>query len=64
MAGGESRDNYVCQDSPLRVHLFGRFRLERGSEPIRLSTRKAELLLAYLVLNPGFHSRERAAALF
>ncbi|HEX6221597.1 MAG TPA: BTAD domain-containing putative transcriptional regulator, partial [Acidimicrobiia bacterium] len=50
-------------DLPLRVHLFGRFRFERGSEAIRLSTRKVELLLAYLVLNPGFHSRERTAAL-
>ena len=64
MAGGESRTNYEGVDSPLRVHLFGRLRLERGTEPIRLSTRKAELLLAYLVLNPGFHSRERTAALF
>jgi len=64
MASGASRNNYERVDSLLRVHLFGRFRLERGGEPIRLSTRKAELLLAYLVLNSGFHFRERIAALF
>ena len=64
MASGASRNNYERVDSRLRVYLFGRFRLERGREPLRLSTRKAELLLAYLVLNPGSHPRERAAALF
>jgi len=64
MASGGSRNNYERVDSPLRVHLLGRFRIERGRDTIRLSTRKAELLLAYLVLNPGFHFRERIAALF
>ncbi|NIW49194.1 MAG: hypothetical protein GWN30_31840, partial [Gammaproteobacteria bacterium] len=49
-----------------KVHLFllGRFRIERKNKEIQLSTRKAESLLAYLVLNPGSHAREKLASLF
>jgi predicted ATPase/DNA-binding SARP family transcriptional activator len=48
----------------LRVRLFGRVRIGRGGDEISLPTRKAELLLAYLLLHPGPRSRERTAALF
>lgn len=47
----------------LQLHLLGRFRVERGEEVIRLPTRESRLLLAYLVLNPERHARERVAAL-
>jgi predicted ATPase/DNA-binding SARP family transcriptional activator len=47
----------------LRLYLFGRFRLERSGHPLHLPTIKIELLLAYLVLHPELHSREKLAAL-
>ncbi len=50
--------------NPLRVYFFGRFRVEREKEAVPLPTRKVELLLAYLILHPGPHSREKLAALF
>ena len=48
---------------PLRIHLFGQFRAESGTTPIRLPAHKVESLLAYLVLHPEPHSREQLAAL-
>lgn len=48
----------------LRVYLLGGFRIERGSETIRCSTRKVESLFAYLILHPEPHAREKLAALF
>lgn len=45
------------------LHLSGPFRLERNGRPIHLPTRKTESLLAYLVLHPGAHTREKLAAL-
>jgi predicted ATPase/DNA-binding SARP family transcriptional activator len=52
----------------VRLSLFGTFRLERvqasKAERIKLPTRKIESLLAFLVLHPGLHSRERLAAQF
>ncbi|MCI0553179.1 MAG: NB-ARC domain-containing protein, partial [Anaerolineae bacterium] len=53
-----------------RLHLLGSFQIESvdpvvGSvEFIHLPRRKVEALLAYLVLNPQAHSREKIAALF
>lgn len=47
--------------APLRLHLFGSFSAETGSA--RLPTRQAQLLLAYLVLHPEPHSREKLAGL-
>lgn len=53
------------QSSPtLHVYLFARFQIEREGEPVDLPTRKDELLLAYLLLHPRSHSRERLAARF
>ncbi len=51
---------------PLRLYLLGPFRLERAGQSIRLPTRKAESLLAYLALQSKNTrpSRERLAALF
>jgi predicted ATPase/DNA-binding SARP family transcriptional activator len=50
--------------SPLRLSLLGSFRLERATDGlIRLPTRKIESLLAFLVLHPEPHSREKLAAL-
>jgi DNA-binding SARP family transcriptional activator len=48
----------------LRLFLFGAFRLEKAGQTIRLATRKAESLLAYLALHPTDHSRESLAATF
>lgn len=48
----------------IHMYFLGRFRVESGNEPIQLSTRKTESLLAYLVLNPESHAREKLAALF
>ena len=47
-----------------RLYLLGSFRIERDSHPIHLPRRKVESLLAYLVLYPQVHSREKLAALF
>lgn len=46
------------------LDLFGEFRLERSGETVRLPTRKTESLLAFLVLHPQTHTREKLAALF
>lgn len=58
------RSTPVTEPKHLRIYLFGRFRIERASESIQLPTRKTEALLAYLVLNPDKHAREKVAALF
>ena len=47
----------------LRVYLFGRFRLESEGNEVHLPTRQIRSLLAYLILHPGTHSREKLAAL-
>ena len=47
-----------------RLYLLGAFRLERAAQAIHLPTRKHESLLAYLVLHPEAHPREKIAALF
>jgi non-specific serine/threonine protein kinase len=47
-----------------RLYLFGDLEIHRGAQLVRLPTRKAELLLAYLVLRPEAHGREKLAALF
>ncbi len=52
------------ESEPLRIFLFGQFRLTRKGTPLRLSFRKAEALFAYLVLAPEAHPREKLAALF
>jgi predicted ATPase/DNA-binding SARP family transcriptional activator len=52
-------------ESPgLRLYLLGASRIEHHSLLIHLPTRKAQALLAYLVLHPKEHSREKLAALF
>ena len=48
---------------PIRISLLGRFSIERQTQLIQLSTRKTESLLAYLILHPGPHGREKLAAL-
>ena len=48
----------------LHVYLFGAFRIETKAQLIHLPTRKIESLLAYLILHPDVHSREKLAALF
>lgn len=54
----------VATPPPLDVRLLGRFRVERDGEEVRLPTRESRLLLAYLILHPEAHGRERVAALF
>ena len=46
------------------MYLLCPFRIEQKGLSVRLPTRKTESLLAYLVLHPGFHSREKLATLF
>jgi DNA-binding SARP family transcriptional activator len=46
------------------VYLLGAFRVELKTQSIRLPTRKIEALLAYLILHPGIHAREKLASLF
>ena len=48
----------------LQVYLLGAFHLEFKSQLIHLPTRKVESLLAYLILYPTVHTREKLAALF
>ena len=50
--------------STVTLSLLGPFLLEVNDRPVRLPTRKAESLLAYLVLHRGVHPRERIAAMF
>jgi predicted ATPase/DNA-binding SARP family transcriptional activator len=47
-----------------RLYLLGPFRLENERGNVRLPTHKAESLLAYLVLHPEEHTREKLASLF
>jgi non-specific serine/threonine protein kinase len=54
----------VESSEQLRVYLFGHLKIEKEQEQVDLPTRKEKLLAAYLLLNPGFHSREKLAALF
>lgn len=54
---------YAWHLPPMRLRLFGKFHLERNTQTIHLITRKAELLLAYLVLHPEPHSRDQLATL-
>ncbi len=49
---------------PIRLSLFGSFRLEHEAQPIHLPTRKVKSLFAFLALHPEPHSREKLAALF
>jgi predicted ATPase/DNA-binding SARP family transcriptional activator len=48
----------------LRFYFLCAFRIERNAHPLHLPTRKHEALLAYLVLFPHTHAREKLAALF
>ena len=48
----------------LEIRLFGHFEACRGQQSLTLPTRKAESLLAFLILNPGPHGREKLARLF
>jgi DNA-binding SARP family transcriptional activator len=53
----------MAGEARFRLYLLGPFRLEDRGQPLRLPTRKVELLLAYLALHPAPHTRERLAAL-
>lgn len=48
----------------IHINLLGRFTIKRQGQPIQLSTRKTESLLAYLILHPQNHGREKLAALY
>ncbi len=56
---------WATRPAMLEVHLLGRFALRVGGEAAdALTSRPAQLLLAYLLLNPGTaHRRERLAGL-
>lgn len=48
----------------IRLSVFGTPTLVVGGQPVRLATRKALALLIYLLVEGGFHSREKLVALF
>lgn len=48
----------------VHVYLLRPFRVEQAGSLVHLPTRKAESLLAYLILHPSSHSREKLATLF
>ena len=50
--------------TPLRLYFLGSFRIELKGQVVCLPTRKIESLLAYLLLFPEAHPREKLAALF
>ncbi|HZI72576.1 MAG TPA: BTAD domain-containing putative transcriptional regulator, partial [Gemmatimonadales bacterium] len=50
--------------STVELSLLGSFLLNVNGTRVRLPTRKAESLLAYLVLHRGVHHRERIASMF
>lgn len=59
-----ARASHAAVSNALRVYLLGPFRIARGTQTIRLLRRKVESLLAYLVLHPEEHPREKLATLF
>lgn len=75
-----TRDSIYLTAPHVHLKLFGSFQIVRAESdnhtngdptqgngngsPVRLPTRKIESLLAYLVLHPEAHSREKLAALF
>jgi predicted ATPase/DNA-binding SARP family transcriptional activator len=56
--------NAIAQPNGLRIYLLGPLRIEREQETIRLSRRKVEALLAYLLLHPERQTRDHLATLF
>ena len=48
--------------STVKLSLLGSFVLNVNDKLIQLPTRKVESLLAYLVLHPEIHKRERIAS--
>lgn len=49
----------------LEINLLGRFKVQSGGEPVELPSRPAQMLLAYLSLQPGIrHRREKIAGRF
>jgi DNA-binding SARP family transcriptional activator len=48
----------------LHLKLLGAPEVSYGEQPVKLPTRKALALLIYLVVEQGFHSREKLVALF
>ena len=59
-----SRKISAQNKTQLHISVLGRFRIEQQTQPVQLPTRKTEALLAYLVLHPQRHGREKLAALF
>lgn len=49
--------------APLRLYILGSFHVERERQTIHFPTRKVESLLAFIVLHPEEHAREKLAAL-
>ncbi|MBL8091979.1 MAG: tetratricopeptide repeat protein [Anaerolineales bacterium] len=48
----------------IKIELFGSVRLYKNEKPVNISRKKTKSLLAYLILNPNRHARERLIALF
>lgn len=56
-------DQSAATTPRISLCLWGALLIERDAQPIRLPTRKVQALLAYLVLHPEAHMREKLAAL-
>ena len=50
--------------SILTIRLFGHIQIEHNGQPVELKARKALALLAWLVVDPHAHDRERLATMF
>ncbi len=48
----------------IKIELFGSVRLYKNEKPVNISRKKTKSLLAYLLLNPKRHARERLIAMF
>ena len=46
----------------MRIHLLGQFNLQAGDQPLDLTSRPAQSLLAYLALNAGISQRREKLA--
>lgn len=57
------RQIHSTHQTPIELHLLGKFQINRGTQTLHLPTRKLESLLAFLALHPEPHSRDELAAL-
>lgn len=47
----------------IKLSLFGKFQLQVKDSPVTLKRKKSEVLVSYLALHPGLHTREKIASI-